>query len=66
MQVQVSIVCRSCDKVHLVVVPLSDYKKWEGGMLIQNAFPYLSPGTRELLISELCEDCFDKMFAKKE
>jgi hypothetical protein len=43
-----------------------DLKRWEGGELIQDAMPYLSAGERELLISGICETCFDKIFGSEE
>jgi len=36
------------------------------GMHIQNAFPYLDSGQREILISGICGPCFDKIFEGKE
>lgn len=37
-------------------------RKWKEGMVIQKAFPELSPGDRELLKSGVCNECFDSMF----
>lgn len=53
--------CLWCNKEHNVRVPLSGLIKWESGSLIQDALPTLSAGDRELLISNTCESCFQKM-----
>lgn len=37
-------------------------KDYQSGALIQNAFPFLSPGEREFLLSGLSEDQFDELF----
>lgn len=42
-------------------VDFKDYISWKNGELIQKAMPYLSPGERELLISQVCSDCFDSV-----
>lgn len=54
--------CMQCKKDFKLEVKEEDYTKWKSGTYIQHAFPYLSAGERELLISGICGDCFDKMF----
>ena len=34
----------------------------EGGVLVQDAFPSLSPEEREQMISGICGKCFDSLF----
>ena len=41
-------------------------KKLLNGSLIQNAFPTLTPSQRELLITGICDDCWDKMFKTED
>jgi hypothetical protein len=41
-----------------------DHVKWQNGMLIQKAMPYLTTEQRELLISGYCSPCFDQLFAE--
>lgn len=36
-------------------------KKYEAGELTQNAFPFLNPDERELLISGICPKCWESM-----
>lgn len=54
--------CRVCHTEHTISAPIADIKRWRQGELIQNAMPYLSAHTRELLISGICGDCFNKLF----
>ena len=56
--------CVRCKDTHVLMVSNHDLKRWEGGELIQDAMPYLSAGERELLISGICETCFDKMYGE--
>ena len=55
--------CRSCD--YEVQIPVTDeqFEKYQSGELIQNVLPEVSPGDREVLISGICGECFDKMFS---
>lgn len=50
--------CPICGKTNEVVVRAADYKAWQAGVLAQNAFPYLSPDEREMLISGICGRCW--------
>ena len=54
--------CMSCGIITVIKVKEDDYYEWEGGELIQRAFPYLSADERELLISQICGPCFDLNF----
>ena len=54
--------CPFCGEYHEVGVSEADYWNWQGGELVQNAFPYLNANARELLISGICSECWDKMF----
>ena len=54
--------CRICGENKELKVNQVDYASWQSGTLIQRAFPYLSADDRELLISQTCGSCWDKMF----
>jgi hypothetical protein len=55
--------CVSCKKTTKLYVRDVDYSVWVRGYgLVQNVFPYLSAGERELLISQICDDCWNRMF----
>lgn len=58
--------CVFCGKEVSLVVDELDYMKYEGGMHVQDCFPYLTPGERELFISGICSSCFDETFKEDE
>jgi len=59
---EVKCICPSCRQESIVKVNDKDYENWRNGELIQRSFPYLSPDERELLITGICPECWDKMF----
>ena len=58
--------CPFCGKGQEVEVNEQDYWDWEDGTLAQDAFPYLDPEEREVLISGICPTCWDSMFGGGE
>lgn len=58
--------CPFCGHAHEVEVNEADYWDWQDGALAQDAFPYLSADERELLISGIDSECWDKMFGGEE
>ena len=57
--------CPSCGKETKLMVTEQQYKDLnDGKKLIQNIFPDWSPEDRELLITGICSNCWDKMFEK--
>ena len=57
--------CNVCDTEYRLNVMEEDYLRWqEGKTLIQDAFPYLSIGDRELMISGICAKCWEDMFGQ--
>ena len=60
--VKIGISCGCCHKRFELTMCLKGYKAWKEGMLIQDAFPYLTPEQRELLITGLCTTCFTILF----
>lgn len=55
--------CIECHGLVAIQVEENDYLDWRfGKKFIQDAFPYLSPEKREMLISGMCAACFNKMF----
>jgi len=59
----VEVECVSCKTKHTVIVPTAGYKLWASGQAkIQDALPGLSEDERELLMSNICPVCWDKMF----
>jgi len=57
--------CPFCGKESVFDVDKETWYKGEqaykNGALIQNAWPTLSPAQRELLITGMCEECWDNM-----
>lgn len=60
--IEISKECHVCHETHIVRVPAKGYCDWRfDDKLIQNALPELSDNDRELLISGICRECFDKI-----
>jgi hypothetical protein len=61
--VSITITCHVCEREQEpIVAEHHQFRAWTRGMKVQDAFPELTPGQRELMISGTCEPCFDKMF----
>jgi hypothetical protein len=61
----VTVDCKHCEKTFEIECIAKDYRNWKkGSELAQDAFPYLSAGERELLISGTCDECWNKMFGE--
>lgn len=59
----VEVECVNCKTKHTIIVPVAGYKKWASGQAkIQDAMPGLTEDERELLISNVCPACWDKLF----
>lgn len=59
--------CPFCGKAHEVMVYEDDFDAWQNGDLFaQEAFPYLTAGEREILISGICPQCWDNVFGEEE
>lgn len=54
--------CPFSGKWNSVPVKTEDYVKWQDGMLIQDAFPYLSAGEREIILTGIDPDEWETMF----
>ena len=58
--------CPFCGYGNFIEVNENDYLDWGDGMNAQDAFPYLSAGEREMLISGICPTCWEKYFGSDE
>lgn len=65
-EVCVVVSCPFCGKAHEIYVNDIDYLDWQDGMLVQEAFPYLSADEREMLISGICKECWESMFGSDD
>ena len=54
--------CCVCDKFEVLTLNRQAVESWQEGEYIQNAFPDMSDGERELLISGTHSECWDKLF----
>lgn len=62
---ELKVQCRVCRKTHSLMVGIDDYFMFDmpNRPHIQDIFPYLTPAERELLISGVCGECWEKMFS---
>lgn len=65
MMISISTNCPLCGTESTVFVEKEDMDKWDEGALVQNAFPYLTAGEREVLISGVCTPCWDRSFGEE-
>jgi hypothetical protein len=56
-----SFTCSDCGTVKTYNLLPSAVKRWIKGELIQRVFPEIED--REIMISAICSNCFDKLFA---
>lgn len=54
--------CPICEESSGVRVRTDDYGRWKTGVLIQDAFPYLSVAQREKVKTGYCTTCWDDMW----
>lgn len=54
--------CRVCGKHKTLEVSEKGYYLWHQGALIQDVLPEISLDDRELLISSICSDCYNRIF----
>ena len=63
----ISIKCTMCDEPQALNISETQYQDWrlnqESLPLIQDHFPELTDDQKELLISGVCQDCFDQLFS---
>lgn len=65
--IKVVVQCSMCGSQATIEMTEDQYKKWKNQEdLIQNIFPNMSSTVRELLISGICGNCFDKLFPKED
>ena len=58
--------CSVTDKEYSVKVGFDDWKDWQSGALVQDAFPYLTADQREYLISGFTPAEWDRTFEDVE
>lgn len=58
--------CPECGAVATIPVKLEELIAYEGGALIQNAFPTMSADDRERLMTGFCPACWNRLFPEEE
>ena len=58
--------CPRCGVQEPVFVDEHELRSYEGGALIQDAFPNLSSSERETLLSGYCSSCWDELFPPED
>mgnify|MGYP003154312324 CR=1 FL=1 len=54
--------CIQCKSEHTVSLNAPDLFKYNRGTYMQDAFPYISEGMREMMMSGICDSCFQTIF----
>jgi hypothetical protein len=62
----IAIKCVECSKLVEFDVDEQGLEAWYNGALIQQALPDLPASLREMLITEICPACFDKLFTEED
>mgnify|MGYP000858875625 FL=1 len=60
--------CNVCRETYYLVLDVAQFTEWSGpnSRHIQEVFPTMSAGDRELILSSTCESCFDAMFSEED
>ena len=62
-EMKINVSCERCHTIYQFKVNEEDFIDYMlGDVHVQVAFPYLTPGERELLLTHTCEKCWNKMF----
>lgn len=64
--VEVGCTCIFCHKQIVLVLPKKGYEDYCLGMNIEDCFPTVSRDDREILISNICSDCFDDTVSEED
>ena len=67
--IDIQIRCVCCGKTHTIFVNNEDWEEYynsEHRRYIQDIFPYLTAGERELLISGVCSNCWEGIFSDED
>lgn len=63
----VCIECPRCGQISVIPITESELLQWEESEeFIQDYFPNLSSSQRELLLSGICQDCWNLIFPEED
>jgi len=57
--------CIVCGQASMVPVMRSDFERWQGGELVQRAFPEMPPAQREVLVTGTHPECWDSIYPEE-
>jgi hypothetical protein len=61
--------CQFCNHTKQISLTMDQFKRWgewkQGGGAIQDLLPDLSPEIRELFVSGMCPDCWNKLVGEE-
>ena len=60
------LMCTMCRFHKILALPTQAVQVWESGATVQEAFPWLSAPTREMMISGTHPECWNLLFADEE
>lgn len=61
------VTCDHCGREYELRVNMDDYQSWKlGETQIQDAFPYLNPSERELILSHCCGECWNRIMSTED
>lgn len=64
MHVTISVQCPMCGRENNVKMTLDQFNRWRNNdEYVQDIFPEKSSSEREVLVSGICSNCWDKMFS---
>ena len=55
--------CPCCGSTNNIDVEKKDYENYQNGTFCQTAFPYLTAGEREMIITGICDKCWKRIFS---
>ncbi len=58
--------CINCGKVIELPITKEEFLNWDGHNYIQEQFPQIASELREMLISGICPECWNKIFPPEE
>lgn len=58
--------CPMCKETKTVNFSEDGLIAWQNGMKIQHAFPDMTPGQREFLLTGICDPCWDKLWKEPD
>lgn len=62
-KIAVAITCNECGQTTVLEMTKEKHREWASdNKKIQDVFPCLDKNIRELMISGMCGECFDKIF----